>query len=51
MCKEEKVNFSTVSLTVPPIAQWWVIESVRVRITVGVTVLGVNVRAAVRVRG
>ena len=32
------MDFSTVSLKVPPIAQRWVIESVRVRIRVGARV-------------
>ena len=50
--KEGKVDFSTASLTVPPITQRWVIESDQeVRIRVGVTMLGARVRATARVRG
>ena len=46
MCKERKVDFSTVSLKVSPISQRWVIESAQeVRISVGV---GFSVRAMVR---
>ena len=51
ICKEGKVDFSTASLTVPQIAQRWVIESDQeVRIRVGVTTLGARVTAMVRVR-
>ena len=46
------MDFSTASLTVPPVAQRWVIESDQeVRIRVGVTMLGARVTAMVRVRG
>ena len=52
VCKEGKVDFSTASLTVPPIAERLVIESDQeVRIRVGVTMLGARVRAMVRVKG